>query len=196
MKQFFSSINLAVFFVSLFFLANNTSRTISLFTSWIFLFSFEIIKVYVISSPTSQSSPAFHSFLNKEKTSAETATMLDLISSIWDDDHIRRTDEKTGNAYGVINVLKESMLLRILLAYWGIRVCILKVVMLLKKKLTQKDTKNFSITNILGRLFFLIIHKILEHPSQVYRISHLLPSNPPSIVVPKVSLHQMTLIHM
>ena len=45
-------------------------------------------------SPTSQSSPAFHSFLNKEKKSAETATKLDIISSIWDDDHIRRLDEK------------------------------------------------------------------------------------------------------
>ena len=27
--------------------------------------------------------------------------------------------KKTGNAYGVINVFKESMLLRILLTYWG-----------------------------------------------------------------------------
>ena len=32
--------------------------------------------------------------------------------------------------------------------------------------------------------------------SLVYRIIHLLPSNPPSIGVPKVSLHQMTLIHL
>ena len=45
-------------------------------------------------SPTSQSSPAFHSFFNKEMTSAETATKLDIISSIWYDDHIRRLDEK------------------------------------------------------------------------------------------------------
>ena len=45
-------------------------------------------------SPTSQSSPAFHSFLNEENKSAETATKLDLISSIWDDDHIRRLYEK------------------------------------------------------------------------------------------------------
>ena len=45
-------------------------------------------------SPTSQSSPSFHSFFNKENTSAETATKLDLISSIWDDDHIWRLDEK------------------------------------------------------------------------------------------------------
>ena len=45
-------------------------------------------------SPTSQSSPAFHSFFNKEKTSAETATKLDFISSIWDIDHIWRLDEK------------------------------------------------------------------------------------------------------
>ena len=47
-----------------------------------------------MSSPTSQSSPAYYSFFNKEKTSAETATKLDFVSSIWDDDHIRRLDEK------------------------------------------------------------------------------------------------------
>ena len=174
---------------------DNTSRTISLFTSRIFI-SVDISKFYVMSSPTSQSSPAFNSFLNKEKTSAETATKLDLISSIWDDDHIRRLDEKTGNAYGVIKPFKESMLLRLFLVYWGRRICILKVVMLIKTKLTQQDTKNFRITNRLGRVFFLIILKILEHPSQVYRISHLLPSNPPSIGVPKVSLNKMTLIHL
>ena len=77
-----------------------------------------------MSSPTSQSSPAFHSFFNKEKTSAETATKLDIIPSIWDDDHIRRLDKKTGNAYGVIKLFKESMILRLLLTYWGRRVCI------------------------------------------------------------------------
>ena len=47
-----------------------------------------------MSSPTSQSSPEFHSFFNKEKTSAETATKIYLISYIWDDDHILRLDEK------------------------------------------------------------------------------------------------------
>ena len=104
--------------------------------------------------------------------------------------------KKTGNAYGVIKIFKESMLLRLLLAYLGRRVCIFKVVMFLKTKLAQLDTKNFSITNRLGRVFFLIILKRLEHPSQVYRISHLLPSNPPSIGVPKLSLHQMTLINL
>ena len=50
-----------------------------------FFISVDISKVYVMSSPTSQSSPAFHSFFSKEKTSAETATKLDLISSIWGD---------------------------------------------------------------------------------------------------------------
>ena len=104
--------------------------------------------------------------------------------------------KKTGNAYGVIKIFKESMLLRIFLTYWGRRVLILKVVMLPKTKLTQQDTKNFSITNRLGRVFFLIIQKILKHPSQLYRISHLLPSNPPPTVFPKVSLHQMTLINL
>ena len=58
-------------------------------------------------SPTSQSSPALHSFFNKEKTSAETTNKLDIISSIWDDDHIQRLDKKTGNAYGVIKLFKE-----------------------------------------------------------------------------------------
>ena len=47
-----------------------------------------------MSSTTSQSSSAFHSFLNQEKISAETATKLDFVSSIWDDDHIWRIDEK------------------------------------------------------------------------------------------------------
>ena len=47
-----------------------------------------------MSSPTSQSSPAFHSFFDKEKTSAETVTKIDFISSIWDDNYIRRIDEK------------------------------------------------------------------------------------------------------
>ena len=104
--------------------------------------------------------------------------------------------KKTGNTYGVIKVFKESMLLRLLLTYPGRRVCILKVVLLIKTNLTQQDTKNFSITNRLGRVLFLIIQKILEHPSQVYRISHLMPSNPPYIVVPKVSLLQMILINL
>ena len=56
--------------------------------------SVDTSKVYVMSYPTSRPFPAFHSFFNKEKTSAETATKLDFISSIWDDDHIRRLDEK------------------------------------------------------------------------------------------------------
>ena len=47
-----------------------------------------------MSSPRNQSSPALHSFLNKEKTSAETTTKLDIISFIWDDYHIQRPDEK------------------------------------------------------------------------------------------------------
>ena len=88
------------------------------------------------------------------------------------------------------------MLLRILLTYWGRRLNILKIVMLLKTKLTQQDIKNFRIKNRLGRVFFLIILKRLDHPSQVYSIIHLLPSNTPSIGAPKVSLHQMTLIHL
>ena len=195
MKQFFSSINLAVFFVLSFFLLTIHQELFHYLQVGFFI-SVHISKVYVMSSPTSQSSPSFHSFFNKENAGAETATKLNFISSIWDDDHIQRLDENTVNAYGVIKILKESMLLRLLLTYWGRRVCILKIVMLLKTKLTQQDTKKFSITNRLRRVLFLIIQKRLEHQSQVYRISHLLPLNPPSIGVPKVSLHQMTLIHL
>ena len=47
-----------------------------------------------MSSTTSQYSPAFHAFFNKEKKSAETTTKLNFISSICDDDHIRRLYEK------------------------------------------------------------------------------------------------------
>ena len=72
--------------------------------------------------------------------------------------------KRTGNDYGVIKLFKESMLLRIFLTYWGRRLYILKVVMLLKTKIIQLDTKNFRITNRLGRVFFSIILKRLEHP--------------------------------
>ena len=40
----------------------------------------------------------------------------------------------TGNYYGVIKVSKESMLLRLLLKYWGRRIFVLKDVMFLGKK--------------------------------------------------------------
>ena len=45
-------------------------------------------------SATSQYYLEFHSFFNNEKTRAETKTKFDFISSIWDDDHILRPDEK------------------------------------------------------------------------------------------------------
>ena len=66
------------------------------------------------------------------KTSAETEAKLDFISSIWGDHHILRLDGKTGNAYGVIQVSKESILIRLSIVYWGRRLCILKVVMFLR----------------------------------------------------------------
>ena len=47
-----------------------------------------------MSSSASRSSSKFHSFSNKEKSSAETETKLDFISYIWDNDHILRLDEK------------------------------------------------------------------------------------------------------
>ena len=43
--------------------------------------------------------------------------------------------KETGNAYDVINFSKESMLIRLFLTYCGRRVCILKVVMLIRTKL-------------------------------------------------------------
>ena len=46
-----------------------------------------------------------------------------------------RLDKKTGNAYGVIQVYKQSKILQIVLMYWGRRVFILKVVMLLRKNI-------------------------------------------------------------
>ena len=51
------------------------------------------MKISIIFSSASQSSSKFHSFFNMEETSAETETKLDLISSIWDDDHILGLDE-------------------------------------------------------------------------------------------------------
>ena len=102
----------------------------------------------------------------------------------------------TGNAYGVLKHSKESMLLRLLLVYWGRGVCKLKVVMFLRSKLIKEDTKIFSISIRLRRVLLLIIQKIWKHPCQAYRISHLLTLNPPYTVVPKVSLHQITLIHI
>ena len=61
-----------------------------------------------MSSTTNQSSLSFNSFFNKEKTSAETETKLDFVSSIWDDDQILRLDKKTGNAYGAINFSRNQ----------------------------------------------------------------------------------------
>ena len=99
--------------------------------------------------------------------------------------------KKTGNFYGVSKVFKWSMILNLLLTYWGRRVRIF-----LSKNIIKQDTKNFRISNRPGRVFFLIIQKRLKHQSQVYKISLLMPSNSPSIVVQKVSLHQMTQIHL
>ena len=147
-------------------------------------------------SPTSQYSSAFHSFFNKEKTSAETATKLDLISSIWEDDHIRRLDEKNWQCLWCNQTCQEinaTKALSHVLTKKGVHI---KVFILLKTKLTQQDTKNFRITNMLVRVFYTNILKRLEHPSQVYRIIHLMPSNPPSIGVPKLSLYLMKLINL
>ena len=93
MKQLLSSVNPAVF-LSLSFFLPTIHQKLFHFLQVGFFISVDISKVYVMSYLTSQYSPAFHSFFNKEKTSAETSTKLDFISSIWDDDHIQRLDEK------------------------------------------------------------------------------------------------------
>ena len=107
------------FYLSLYFFLPTIHRELFNYLQVLFFISVDISKVYVMSSPRSQSSPAFHSFFNKEKKIAETATKLDFISYIWDDDYIRKLDEKNGNTYGVIKSFKESILLSIFLAYWG-----------------------------------------------------------------------------
>ena len=85
MKQLFSSVNPAVFLSVSFFLPTINKKLFHFFYKLDFFISVDISKVYVMSSPTRQSSPAFYSFFKKEKKSAETATKLDFISSIWDD---------------------------------------------------------------------------------------------------------------
>ena len=111
MKLSFSRSMLPMICNLILFFANNNSKNLSFFTSSIF-FPVDISKFSVMSSTTSQSSSAFHSFFNKEQTSAETKTWLDFISSIWDDDHIQRLDEKNWQClwcnqnFQVINVTK------------------------------------------------------------------------------------------
>ena len=84
---------LMLFFAPLFFLPTIHLRLFH-FLQVGFFISVDISKVNVMSSPTSQSSTVFHYFFNKKNISVETATKLDFISSIWDDDHIQRLDEK------------------------------------------------------------------------------------------------------
>ena len=94
MKQFFFlRLILPFFLFSLFSCQQYIKNYFIIYKFWFFI-SVDISKFYVMSSPTSQYSPAFHSFFNKEKTSAETVTKIDFISSIWDDNYIRRIDEK------------------------------------------------------------------------------------------------------
>ena len=63
-----------------------------------------------MSYSASQSFSKYYYLSITKKTCAETETKLDSISSIWDNDHILRLDEKNAIAYGVINVSKELML--------------------------------------------------------------------------------------
>ena len=79
-------------------------------------------------STTSQSSLAFHSFLNKEKTSSETTTKLDIILSIWDDDHSKRLDEKNWQCLWCNQTFQGINATKALAHVLGKKVCILKVV--------------------------------------------------------------------
>ena len=139
-----------------------------------------------MSFSASQLLSKYHYLFNNEKTCAETERKLDFISSIGDDDHILGLDKKTYNAYGVIQVYKVSMLLRLLITYRKRRIWILNVVVYLRKNIIKQDTKSFSISKRLGRVFFVNIHKRSKHPFQVYRIIHLLPLNTPYTAVSKV----------
>ena len=128
----FFSVNVAILFATLYFFLQSLFLKLFHFLR-VEMFSLVDISTFSFTSSTTiHCSSEFHSFFNKEKTSAKTETKLYFISSIWDYDHIRRLNGKTGNACGVIQVSKESMLLMILLTYWGRRVSLLKDVMLLK----------------------------------------------------------------
>ena len=86
----FFPVNVAVLFTTFFFLPTIHIKLFHFLQ--VDFFPVDISDVYVMSSTTSQYFSAFHTFLNKEKTSAETETKLDFVSSIWDDDHIWRLD--------------------------------------------------------------------------------------------------------
>ena len=88
-----------------------------------------------MSSSAGQLLSKYNYLFNNEKICAEIETKFGFISPIWDDDRILRLDTKTGDAYGVIQVSNESMLPRLLLTQWGRMVCIIKVVMFLRKNL-------------------------------------------------------------
>ena len=129
-----------------------------------------------MSSSASQTFSKYHYFLNNKNTCTETKKdRFYFICLGWWSHYGARF--KNGNAYGVIQVSKEWILLRILITYWGRRVCIFKVFMFLSKNIIKQDKKNFSIPNRLRRTFFINIHKISKHIFQVYRISHLMPLN-------------------
>ena len=167
MKQFFSSINLAVFWFSLCSCQQYIKNYFIIYKLYC-LFQLRTVKFKSCYLPQANLLQHFIHFqirkrqVQKPQPSSISFHLYGIMITLGGQ------MKKTGNAYGVINVFKESMLLRLLLTYWGRMIFILKVVMLLKINLIQQDTKNFGITNILGRVFFLIIQKLLEHPLQVY----------------------------
>ena len=76
-----------------FFLINVTAKAHSFFTSCK-IFSSWHNKFSIISSYASQSLSRYHYLFNNKNTCAEIETKINFISSIWDDDHILRHDEK------------------------------------------------------------------------------------------------------
>ena len=117
-NSFFSSINLADFFCSLFFLANDTSRFISFFTSWIFLL--QLISVKFTSYRLPQANllqHLIHFSIRKRQVQKPQLSSISL--------HIYGMVitfggqmKKSDNAYGLIKFFMESMLLRLLITYW------------------------------------------------------------------------------
>ena len=71
------------FFLSLYFFLPTIYQKLFHYLQVGFFISVDISKAYVMSSPTSQSSPVFSPFFNKEKISAETATKHWFLENIY-----------------------------------------------------------------------------------------------------------------
>ena len=83
-----------------------------------------IIKVYIMFASTSQHLSKFHPLLDNKKACAEKEKKLVLFHLFEIIIAFRGLMKITANTYGVINHSKESMLLSLLIFYWGKRTCI------------------------------------------------------------------------